>query len=331
MFASLPIVCYSQSANANVKEDHYRIMFYNVENYFDALHDSSKVYNEFTPDGNLHWTKNKYISKRNNIYKVIKAVGGWDPVTIIGLAEIENDEVIADLVTGTPLVKEGYKFIHFESQDFRGIDVALLYKSDRFKLVYSEKIVISDPQNPEFSTRDILYAKGLLMYDTVHIFVNHWTSRYRGYLESEPYRILAAKALLNFTDSICNINPAANIIIMGDFNDNPNNKSLQMISNAPLCSFVNLKLIGLNSTIDGTLKYNGNWLNFDQFFITSNLLYGKNGLQSSSSGCIFDAEFLLEIDKKHLGMKTNRTNIGFNYHGGTSDHLPIYFDVINVR
>lgn len=331
LYICLPIACYSQTKVAGEKENQYRIMFYNVENYFDAIYDSSLTYNEFTPDGNLHWTHSKYINKRNSIYKVIKAVGGWNPVTIIGLAEVENNFVISDLISNTPLVKEGYKIVHFESNDFRGIDVALLYKSTRFKLLHSEKVVISDPQNPDFTTRDILYVKGLLKHDTIHLFVNHWTSRYRGYLESEPYRLLASKILIKLTDSICTINSNANIVLMGDFNDNPDNKSLELITDSTLCGFDNLKPLGSKSGITGTLKYKGMWLNFDQFFVANSLIKGKNGLQCSSSSNIFDAEFLLEYDLQHLGMKTNRTNIGYKYHGGTSDHLPVYFDIISVK
>ncbi len=331
LFAFLSLVCYSQT-NSDVKDkNQYRIMFYNVENYFDAKLDSSLTYNEFTPDGDLHWTLSKYINKRNSIYKVIKAVGGWNPVTIIGLAEIENKFVLSDLINSTPLVKEKYKIVHFESNDFRGIDVALLYKSDTFILLHSEKIVIRDPKNPDFTTRDILYVKGLLATDTLHVFVNHWTSRYRGYLESEPYRLLASRALMNLTDSICMVNSSANIVLMGDFNDNPNNKSMQLITNSSLCEFDNPKLLSSRSDVAGTLKYKGNWQNYDQFFVANALITGNNGLQCSSSGHIFDAEFLLEVDLQHLGMKTKRTNIGYKYHGGTSDHLPIYIDIISIQ
>ncbi len=327
----LPMVCYSQKKGNTESENQYRIMFYNVENYFDAKYDSSRTYNEFTPVGELHWTETKFIKKRNSIYKVIKAVGGWNPVTIIGLAEIENRFVVSDLITNTPLVKEGYKIVHFESNDFRGIDVALIYKSERFKLLHSEKIVILDPKNPDFTTRDILYVVGLLKTDTLHIFLNHWTSRYRGYLESEPYRLLASKTLIHHTDSICAINKNANIILMGDFNDNPDNKSIQLLTNSTFCGFDKLTNLTSKSDIKGTLKYKSNWLNFDQFLVAKPLLGGKNGLQCSSTAHIFDAEFLLEVDLQHLGMKTKRTNIGYKYHGGTSDHLPVYIDLISVQ
>ncbi len=327
----LQMISYSQNNNNNDDLDHYRIMFYNVENYFDAVHDSSLAYNEFTPHGDLHWTNNKYIKKRNNIYKVIKAVGGWGKVSLIGLVEVENEFVISDLVNNTPLAREGYAYVHYESNDFRGIDVALLYLTSNFKLLDSEKVVIYNPQNPNFTTRDILYVKGILGNDTIHVIVNHWTSRYRGYLESEPLRILASNRLTRLTDSIYNTNAKANIFLMGDFNDNPDNKSMQLITSNQKCNFRNIELTSTNPEVKGTLKYKSNWSNFDQFIISSSLSSCLNGFECPQQGHIFDAEYLLESDSKYFGIKTNRTNIGFKYHGGFSDHLPIYIDVFSCN
>lgn len=326
----LPDICFAQSEKIDDSKENYRIMFYNVENYFDAVVDSSRSYNEFTPNGELHWTNSKYEKKRNNIYKVIKAIGGWTPVTMIGLVEIENEFVISDLINRTPLSRDGYKFVHYESKDFRGIDVALIYKSDDFTVLHSEKVVISDPQNPDFTTRDMLYVKGLLVADTLHVVVNHWTSRYRGYLESESLRILAAQTLIKLTDSICLVNKNANILLMGDFNDNPENTSMQLIVNFTDCRFNNLKMQNSNANVLGTLKYQGNWSKFDQILVANSLLVGTNGLQCEPYVHIFDADYLLETDSKYLGLKTNRTNIGFKYHGGFSDHLPVYIDITSV-
>jgi len=326
-----PILCFPQSENGDKYNNQYRIMFYNVENYFDALVDSTRKYNEFTSNGELHWTISKYEKKRNNIYKVIKAVGGWHSVTIIGLAEVENEYVVSDLIKSTPLAKEGYKYVHYESEDFRGIDVALIYKGSSFQLLFSKNIKIQDPKNPEFTTRDILYVVGLLGADTLHVFVNHWTSRYRGYLESEPLRILASQKLKSVCDSICFINKNANIVLLGDFNDNPENKSMKVLTNSSACEIYNLPLLSTSSNVTGTLKFNGNWLNFDQVLVSDALLNGTGGIKSNHEANIFDADFLLEKDSKQLGLKTNRTNIGFKYHGGFSDHLPVYIDVFSDR
>lgn len=318
--------CISQDV-IPITEKRYRIMFYNVENYFDYIYDSTLVYNEFTPEGELHWTKNKYLKKRNCIYKVIVALGGWEPVCLIGLAEVENEYVVSDLISGTPLLKLGYKYIHYESDDFRGIDVALIYNSKLFEVISHRPIKILDPQNPDFTTRDMLYVVGIIGNDTVHVFVNHWTSRYRGVVESEPLRILASKKLIEITDSICVEDESANIILMGDFNDNPENESMTMISDLSDCGFVNLTAKVHSKSVVGTLKYKHQWFNFDQILISNSILE-SNRLFSDSVMHIFDAGFLLEPDSKYMGYKTNRTNIGFKYNGGFSDHLPVYFDII---
>lgn len=326
-FALLSTTCLSQDAVDNT----FRVMFYNVENYFDSNYDSLRTYNEFTPDGDIHWTYSKYKKKRNSIYKVIKAVGEWRSVTLIGLAEIENEFVISDLIENTPLYKDRYKFVHFDSDDFRGIDVALLYQSDSFTLLFSEKVPIRDPDNPEFKTRDMLYVVGLMNTDTLHVVINHWTSRYRGYLESEPLRVLAANILLKLTDSICAVNKNANILLMGDFNDNAENTSMQLLTNDQICGFRNMKLESKNPGVGGTLKYKSEWSGFDQILVTNSIFKGNNGLHCTDNAKIFDADFLLEEDLQYLGLKTNRTNIGFKYHGGFSDHLPVYIDIESTR
>ncbi len=318
--------CYSQSDD-NESVSAYRIMFYNVENYFDAKYDSLLSYNEFTPSGDLHWTNNKYVKKRNSIYKVIKAVGGWNPIALIGLVEVENYEVLADLVNNTPLKNDGYDIIHYESNDFRGIDVGLIYHKASFKPIHSEKVVIKDPENPQFTTRDMLYVVGLLGGDTLHVVVNHWTSRYRGYLQSEPLRILAAQRLISLNDSICLSNPNANVILMGDFNDNPDNKSMQLLTSRSSCKLRNMILKSSNPNVHGTLKYKTNWFSFDQILVSNSILLNLNKIKCDSVAHIFDANFLLVRDNKHFGLKTNRTNIGFKYNGGISDHLPIFLDV----
>jgi endonuclease/exonuclease/phosphatase family metal-dependent hydrolase len=305
----------------------FRLMFYNVENYFDYSYDTALTYNEFTPLGNLHWTKRKYEKKRNDIYKVIKAVGAWKPVTLIGLAEVENEFVVSELVNKTPLRNDGYDYIHYDSKDKRGIDVAIVYHKESFTIINSKKIEIRDPENRKFTTRDLLYVVGLINNDTIHIVVNHWTSRYRGYLESEPLRLLAAERVLKLTDSIYSLNSRANILLMGDFNDNPNNNSMTLLVNNSKCSLYNLPLNKTNQNVNGTLKYKNNWALFDQILVSGNLTDSTNIMKCEKQGVIFDADFLLRPDNKYLGVTTFRTNLGYNYKGGFSDHLPVYIDL----
>lgn len=319
--------CNSQDNSDLCIDKRHRVMFYNVENHFDYLFDSTLIYNEYTPEGDLHWTKSKYLKKRNNIYKVINAVGGWEPVSLIGLAEIENEFVVDDLIKGTPLSKQGYRYIHHESKDKRGIDVALIYNSNLFTVISHKPVSINDPSNPKFTTRDMLYVAGILGNDTVHVFVVHWTSRYRGLVESQPLRILASQKLLEITDSICSVNDSAFIILMGDFNDNPENESMTMIPEFSRCGFTNMEVHNTNKYVDGTLKYKHQWYHFDQILLSNSLLR-RSRLKCDSIVLAFDADFLLVPDKKFMGYKTNRTNIGFKYNGGFSDHLPVYFDIV---
>ncbi len=323
----------SQTNSAKNDTNHsYRIMFYNVENFFDAETDTSRSYNEFTPEGDLHWTYRKVIAKRNAIYKVITAVGGWSPPTIIGMAEVENQQVLEQLISQTPLNRHGYQIVHFDSPDFRGIDAALLYTPD-FNLLYARSVKITDPDDSTFKTRDMIYAKGLINADTLHIVVNHWTSRYRGLLESKPKRILQANQLIAFTDSICKKNPKAKIILMGDFNDTPENESMGLlVESGHSCQFTNLTLKAENKNVRGTLKFQGQWSVFDQILVTNDLLSDNSSLSvSENRGVIFSDSFVLEKDKKFGGYQPYRTNVGFTYHGGFADHLPVYMDLKSSR
>lgn len=306
-----------------------RFVFYNVENYFDPFIDSTRDYNEFTYEGDLHWSYNKYEKKRNDIYKTLVAVSGWKPLTVIGLAEIENYFVLYELVAKTPLKYENYNIVHFESNDFRGIETGVIYNADQFKLLYSEAIQIITPKDSSFQTRDIIYVKGLLETDTIHIFYNHWTSRYRGLLESKEYRLIAAKRLKRTIDSITSINPDADILCMGDFNDNPSDESIQYLINDASGILNQLQFSNTNRDVKGTLKYQGNWSYFDQALISESLKNSNSGLFiKGNKTVIFDADFLLEKDEKYLGVKPYRTNIGYKYNGGISDHLPIYVDIL---
>jgi len=245
-----------------------RIVFYNVENFFDPYFDSTRVYNEFTPEGDLHWNYKKYQKKRKDIYKTLTAIAGWEPLTVIGLAEIENFLVLYELLEKTPFKNENYKIVHFESDDFRGIDLGVIYHADLFELLNSFRIRIKTSEDTSFKTRDIIYMKGIIQSDTLHLFYNHWTSRYRGLLESKKYRMLAAQILKSKIDSICYLNPEANILVMGDFNDNPTDESIRYLMNNGNCYLKQLEFTNGNKDVKGTLKYQANWSYFDQTLVS---------------------------------------------------------------
>lgn len=315
-------------ADLSNSDKSYRFVFYNAENFFDARADSISNYHEFEPEGDRHWTYNRYTDKRNKIYQVIAALGGWEPVTLIAFAEIENRFVLEDLIKSTPLKNENFGIIHNESEDERGIDVGLIYQKDNFKPLHVESIPIVFESNPSDKTRDILYVKGMLDGDSIHVFINHWPSRYGGLLETTMLRFTAAATLKKACDSLCQSDPKANILIMGDFNDEKENESMQLLINNSQCELSNLSLKFFDKRVYGTLKYQGNWNTFDQVIVSEELLSGEGDLLiKSSAGNVFSSPFLLEEDKTYSGVKPFRTYAGYKYIGGFSDHLPVYVDI----
>jgi hypothetical protein len=324
---------FSWAQNPQELDNGVRIMFYNVENLFHPSNDSLKRDDEFTPEGERYWSFRRYYDKINKIGKTAIAVGEWEPPAVIGLCEIENIQCLKDLIYSSPLKKFGYEIIHQESGDNRGIDVAYLYRPAHFKLQEFKAFRLDFGANSR-PTRDILYAKGLVGKDTLHLFVNHWPSRYGGQLVTAPKRDFAAKILREKFDSILALTPNAAIIAMGDFNDHPDDPSMKDIlravkdtSEMKAGDFLNM--CWQYEFKKGTHKYQHEWGILDQFVVTKGLIYGTSGLQTYMKlAQIFDAEYLLEKEKDGIGEITNRTYIGFKYHGGYSDHLPIYLDIL---
>ncbi|MBN2614122.1 MAG: endonuclease [Bacteroidales bacterium] len=293
--------------------------------------DSSVAYNQFDSDGDHHWNEYRYRKKLMMIYKTLVALEGNLPVAIIGLAEVENKKVLSDLISQTPLNQKNYKIIHFESPDRRGIDVALLYQVAQFNPLYAKRIPVVSPEAPTFRTRDILYVKGLLLNDTVHVFVNHWPSSYSGLMRNRPKRLLAAHTLKQTLDSIQSINPHANLLVMGDFNETPGGPAIKFLTrNAE--SLYNLDPKPDFGNAKGSIKRGSVWSVYDQMIVSKSLITDSTGLfVKDKSFHIFDVGFLLERDSKFSGVKAFRSYEGFKYHGGISDHLPVYIEISAVK
>lgn len=313
-----------------------RLVFYNTENLFDPFDDSLTNDNEYTPMGMRGWSYKKFQRKLINISKVFLGIGGWEAPEIIGMCEVENHFVLYKLLTDTPLSKIGYKIIHKDSPDPRGIDVAMIYRPDKFNPVFYKAIPIRFPSDPNGRTRDILYVKGLVMgKDTLHIFINHWPSRYGGYAATKPKRAFVASVLRHATDSLMRMVPDSRIVIMGDFNDEPTDESITHVLEARTDStqldstdlFNMMYRLGGNWK-SGSNKFRENWSLIDQVIVSSALLHSKKGLYANANGAhIYDAPFLLMEDKTYFGVKPFRTYLGPRYLGGFSDHLPVYFDI----
>lgn len=319
------IAGFAQSSQSEMK-----IMFYNVENLFDPEDEPGKNDEEFTPKGTRNWGYTRYRQKLSNISKVIVAAGGWEVPALIGLCEIENRKTIEDLTGQAPLKRLKYQFIHQESPDERGIDVALLYRKEMYEPVHEEFIAINFPQDPLRKTRDILYSAGVVPTgDTLHVFVNHFPSRYGGELVSEPNRIFVASLLRQRVDSLLARNPQSLIVIMGDFNDHPDNRSIHDVLKArevkePFSDAELYNLFALHHAQGkGSYKFQGAWGALDQMIVSGALLSGKQKVATKQDNAhVFRGNFLLEPDK--IGDKPFRTYIGLKYNGGFSDHLPIY-------
>ena len=313
-------------------------MSYNTENYLDYRKDSLQVVSTFMPDSLKRWSAKRYYTKRDNIARVITAVGGWNPPALVALCEIGNRKVLDDLTKFSALRNLKYGIAHFESPDPRGIDVALLYQPCVFKPYMEKAVRVRFADNPKRRTRDILYVGGLLNNrDTLHVFVCHFPSRLGGELASESGRMTAAKTLRFQVDSIRALNHRSNILIMGDFNDYPSNRSVRYgLGALPLDNgkqLADTALYNLCYALHkdgniGTYKHDGQWGMLDQIIVSGTLLSPAGSIFAKSrEATVFDAPFLME-DDPGFGKRPARTYIGMKYHGGYSDHLPVFVDLM---
>lgn len=319
-----------------VERQNFKIMCYNVENYFDCVDDSLTDDSEYLLGGMRGWNTTKYQKKQANIARVITAIGGWDAPALVGLCEIETEKCLFDLTRYSGLKSQKYNFIHHDSPDARGVDVALLYQHKQFKPIHNEALRINFPFAPSSKTRDILFVSGIIPTgDTLHVFVCHFPSRLGGELESEDKRLFVAQVLRNKVDSLFANNKSPKIVIMGDFNDFPTNKSMLEGLRASALSdtisdqeLYNL-MYELHKKGIGTNKHQGEWGALDQIIVSGSLLRKENKIFTNQENThIFDAPFLLENDKQYLGKQPFRTYVGMKYQDGFSDHLPVYVEFL---
>ncbi len=317
------------SGQNNSPGTEHTFMFYNTENFFDCENDSLTNDDEFTPEGDRRWNSGRMHAKAERLAKVILAAGKWNPPVFVGLCEIENRKVLELLTNLAPLNKYHYKIVQKDSPDERGIDVAFIYRPELFQPFDYQAISVSDMSDKSFKTRDILRVSGRLNgCDTLHVFVNHWPSRFGGIMETLKYRQLAAETLKNAIHVQKLKSPNSKIICTGDFNDNPNDESLSDLMEAKVIDhhaiandMINLSSEWLAKPVK-TIKNQYAWEVFDQWIVSGSFLENNNCYKFTKAE-IFDPDFLLEPDTKFGGMKPRRTFIGYKYQNGFSDHLPI--------
>ena len=302
------VVLFSIECGFHFAQEPLTIISYNLENLFDCQHDTLKNDYSFLPDGDHHWTYHKYQTKLDRIAQVVVNISGWESAALVGLCEVENARCLRDLCYR--LKRFHYQYVHYESEDERGIDVALLYDSTKVKVLDSRPLRVDLNED---NTRDILYVKVLLHErDTMYAMVCHLPSRLGGGAATEWKRLQAKQVIQQQIDSILHQQPQANIVVMGDMNDEAKN-DLSGMSN---------QMVALEQAGQGTHKYQGVWSCLDQYYVSKEL-------KDRVSVQIYSPEWLLEEDNKYLDYQPKRTFVGFRYHGGYSDHMPIVLTIDN--
>ncbi len=314
------------------------IAFYNLENLFDTIDSPDTNDEEFTPSGSKNWTGKRYNEKLQNMANVISQIGNeYVPggPSVIGVSEIENRAVLEALINTPKLKPLNYEIIHYNSPDERGVDVALLYRPGYYKVTNSRAVKVKLPDTTDY-TRDILVVSGLFDGEPMHFLVSHWPSRWGGEKRSKPLRITAAKVTRFVVDSILHKEPDAKIIIMGDFNDNPTDESIEehlkakgKISDIKKDELYNIMAERYKKGI-GTTAYKDSWSLFDQLIITKSLLGEDKSTYKLFKAKIFKKNFLIQNKGRFEGYPM-RTFAGGNYLGGYSDHFPVYLFIIKKK
>ncbi|MBC8046782.1 MAG: hypothetical protein H7Y00_08305 [Fimbriimonadaceae bacterium] len=331
VYCSTLVSCVAQNNSNSVG-----IMFYNLENLYDTTNDPKKDDEIFLPSSPRNWDEQKYKKKLENLSKVI-ATGADHMPALVGLCEVENEKVLIDLIATENLKAGNYGYIHFDSPDERGIDVALLYDKNHFTPKKYNPIYVDLSGDSIDYTRDILFVYGEIAINAkkepINIFVNHWPSRVEGEEVSAPKRAVAAQALKHVVDSLNNQLTDANIIIMGDFNDTPYDKSIMQILNARefKSTFTDECLVNLMSEKqkngEGSYNFKGKWQTLDQLIVSESLLDDKKSEVDINTIQFVKKNWMMFVHEKY-GESPDRTFSGNNYIGGYSDHLPVYMELI---
>lgn len=340
----------------------YGIAFYNLENLFDTLHDAGKNDYEFLPNGANQWGKMKYENKLANMSKVLSELC-TDRIpfgaVVVGVSEIENRNVLEDLLKQPALEKRRWAICHENGPDRRGVECAFLYNPRVFH--YESHMLVPyyylDPAQPDVNlgfwvddnkkvhaykelkgdtthiTRGFLVMSGTMADEKFHFIVCHWPSRFAG----SPVRERAGEQVRELKDALLRQDPGSHVIIMGDMNDDPRNKSMRVALGAKFRA----EDVGENELFNpwgkvlyqdgqGTLLYDGKWNLFDQIVFTGNLI-GDDYRTIKYQRCeIFLRDYLIQQDGQYKGSPL-RTHGGGRWLNGYSDHLPTCIYLIKER
>lgn len=334
LFGALLLVLSSfftfSSAQEQKRYEVYSVGFYNLENLFDTIHDEGKNDYEYLPDGTNKWGTLKYVNKQKNMATVLNEMGtDILPVGMaaVGVSEIENARVLEDLVNQEILAPRGWDFVHIEGPDKRGVDCALLYNPKLFKPTSScLSPYTTEDNDTTYKTRGFLVVGGEMGGESVHFIVNHWPSRFA----KSPARERAGVLVREVKDSIMAAVPGTKVIIMGDMNDDPDNKSMKDCLGA-MREKEDVKAPEdlynpwwniLRKKGNGTLKYRGKWNLFDQIVVSGNLLGNDRSTLKLYKTEIFSRSYMFQQEGRYKG-NTKRTHAGGIWLNGYSDHLPV--------
>ena len=330
LFFVLSLLLVTVCGNAQKKYSVYAVGFYNQENLFDTCHDAGKNDSEFLPNGSYRWNGMKYTHKLRNMARVLADMG-TDVLpgvgcAVIGLSEVENSKVLDDLTAQAPLRARGYEYVHIEGPDSRGIDCAMLYNPALFTVKDSRLL----PYVPDGSMkRGFLTVSGEMAGEPVTVIVCHWPSRFSG----SAYRERAALLVRDIKDSLLRADPAVKVLVMGDMNDDPTNKSMKDVLKAKAdvkdvkegCMYNPWYNMLANDGV-GTLAYQGSWNLFDQIVLTPNLVDADGRKDYSTlkywKNQIFRRSYMMNTEGRYKGTP-KRTHASGIWLDGYSDHLPV--------
>lgn len=353
LLVALAALLFSVTGSSQKVRQSYVIGFYNLENLFDTVHDEGKNDYQFLPDGKNNWTEPKYRKKLQNMAKVIKAMAAENHRyhAILGISEIENRRVIDDLVSQPELLDANFQIVHYDGPDRRGVDCALLYRPDVFRFLDSAsipftfedsavKFSLTEEEQENFRTRDILMVRGTLDDEMFAFYVTHLPSRLGG--KGGDLRARGAEIIYNHAQQMEAQFPGIKIVVMGDMNDDPFNDSMALYLHGQKA------LEGLSekdfynpywSMLDagyGSLAYRGVWSIFDQELVNYNLACAPAGTlrilpivkkgKKSFYGRVFQKAFMTTQEGQYKGTPF-RTFSGGEFIGGYSDHYPTYIIV----
>ncbi len=317
------------SAQERRRYQTFGVAFYNLENLFDTINNNGKYDLEFSPQGGNKWDSKKYWSKIGKLsYSISQMTTKTTPLgpAVIGVSEIENITVLQDLVKAPAIKDWNLQIVHHDSPDARGVDVGLLYNPRFFRVINVTNHTLKIPTLPNFRTRDQMCVVGLMGGSRIAVIVNHWPSRRGGNDESSYLREAAASLTKSIADSLYKVDPSIGVVVMGDLNDDPSDRScavtlgaVKRAADTKPGGFFNPFWEKLDKGI-GSYIYRGNWDLFDQIIINRNLLDGVGGLKYLNAE-VLNKPFLLQTDGQYRGYP-HRTFSGGAWTDGYSDHLP---------